>query len=66
LALRGQEEAPQELIDFEYRKLFGLSQKELLDEPSYIYETNIGIIFLKHKLQREANRREEKRRRRNL
>jgi len=64
LALRGQDEAPRVLVDFEYRKLFGMSQKELLDEPNHIYELNTFIIFLKYKLQREAERRQKRNARR--
>ena len=60
LALRGQAQAPQELIDHEYRALFGLTYREFLSEPVDVYKINTAIIFLKHKLVRESQKRNER------
>lgn len=58
--MRGQAYAPQELIEFIYRKEFGLTQAELMDEPIDTFLMNIEIIGIRDKLEDEAIRRAER------
>lgn len=46
---------PDELIEFQYRKMFGLSHQEMLDEPADKFFTNLLIeSLLRDKESKEA------------
>jgi len=65
LALRGQENPPQELLDFRYRERFHMTQEELENEPEDIYNLNLSIIAKINELSDEAIRHQETRDERN-
>lgn len=58
--MRGQDYAPQELIEFIYRKEFGLTQEELMKEPIETFLMNMEIIQTRGKLEEEAMRKAER------
>jgi len=62
--LRGQEYPTRELLDFRYRERFHLTQAELEQEPSDVYNINLAIMGVENKLASEARRRAERARRR--
>lgn len=49
-ALQGQGYPPQSLLDFRYRERFHLTQRELEEEPLDVFETNLAIMGLEHKV----------------
>ena len=60
LALRGQEYYPQELIDYEYRKTFGLSFAQFLQEPGEVFAMGVQIMRIKMKVSNEATKRNKR------
>lgn len=58
-ALAGHDFSPKELIEFNYRKTFGLSFEEFMNEPADVYAMNILIISQVNKYENYLNRRAE-------
>jgi len=48
------------LLDYEYRKLFGMTQQELLSEPFETYQTNLTILFARGEVENRKQRHSER------
>jgi pantothenate kinase len=59
LALRGQEEAPEELLHFRYRERFHMTEEELQNEPQDIFNLNTAIMAKEHNILAETARFQE-------
>ena len=66
LALRGQDSATPEILDYRYREHFHMTQQELEKEPVDIYETNLAIMGIESKLEQEKAKRSVRHREMNI
>ena len=55
----GETSRSDELWDFEYRKLFGITQWELLNEPLEVYNTNRAIMIAINEKEKNDSKRME-------